>query len=79
MANATQLLEQIKQLSFQELLLFWDGFQAHLRERFTRSAVSTEPAVRPYALAAGEFEVEDAFFEPLPDEWLDVFEGKLDE
>lgn len=31
---------------------------------------------RPFGLAKGEFEVTEAFFEPLPDEILDAFEGK---
>jgi hypothetical protein len=31
---------------------------------------------RPYGLAKGKFHVPDAFFEPLPDELLDAFEGK---
>lgn len=30
---------------------------------------------RPIGLAKGSFTVTDAFFEPLPDEWLDAFEG----
>ncbi len=34
----------------------------------------TEP--RKLGLAKGEFEVTDAFFEPLPDELLAAFEGR---
>jgi antitoxin (DNA-binding transcriptional repressor) of toxin-antitoxin stability system len=31
---------------------------------------------RPIGLAKGRFEVPDSFFEPLPDNLLDLFEGK---
>ena len=31
---------------------------------------------RPIGLHKGQFEVTDAFFEPLPQELLDAFEGK---
>jgi antitoxin (DNA-binding transcriptional repressor) of toxin-antitoxin stability system len=31
---------------------------------------------RPIGLFKGQFEVGDAFFEPLPDDLLDLFEGK---
>ncbi len=34
----------------------------------------TEP--RPVGLASGEFEVPATFFEPLPDELVDAFEGR---
>lgn len=34
----------------------------------------TEP--RPFGLAKGEFEIPDSFYEPLPDDLLDAFEGK---
>ena len=38
--------------------------------------IARRPETRPLGLAAGEFEVTDAFFEPLPDDILDAFEGK---
>jgi len=31
---------------------------------------------RPIGLAAGKFSVPESFFEPLPDETLDLFDGK---
>ena len=31
---------------------------------------------RPFGLLAGTFEVPESFFEPLPDELLDAFEGR---
>lgn len=31
---------------------------------------------RPVGLAEGEFSIPDQFFEPLPDDLLDAFEGK---
>ena len=31
---------------------------------------------RPLGLAAGKFSVPDSFFDPLPDELIDLFEGK---
>jgi antitoxin (DNA-binding transcriptional repressor) of toxin-antitoxin stability system len=33
-------------------------------------------APRPIGLARGEFEVPPSFFEPLPDDLLDAFEGR---
>jgi prevent-host-death family protein len=33
-------------------------------------------APRPIGVAKGEFEVPPGFFDPLPDELLDAFEGK---
>jgi len=35
-----------------------------------------QTGLRPYGLEKGNFYVTDAFFEPLPNEVLDVFEGK---
>lgn len=37
---------------------------------------SLQSGLRPYGLEKGNFYVTDAFFEPLPNEVLDVFEGK---
>ena len=37
---------------------------------------SLQKGLRPYGLEKGNFYVTDAFFEPLPNEVLDVFEGK---
>lgn len=37
------------------------------------AAVEDQP--RSLGLAGGEFSVDDAFFEPLPDEMLDAFDG----
>ncbi len=31
---------------------------------------------RPIGLAKGTFEIPDSFFDPLPDDLLDLFEGK---
>lgn len=31
---------------------------------------------RPIGLAEGEFTIHDSFFDPLPDDLLDLFEGK---
>lgn len=31
---------------------------------------------RPIGLAKGQFEIPDSFFEPLPDDLLDTFDGK---
>ncbi len=40
--------------------------------RLAEPAASTRPA----GLARGEFTVPDSFFEPLPDQDLDAFEGR---
>jgi hypothetical protein len=36
----------------------------------------SEAAPRPMGLAQGRGHVPPAFFEPLPDDWLDAFEGE---
>ncbi|MEN6438760.1 MAG: hypothetical protein ABFD97_09265 [Syntrophobacter sp.] len=33
-------------------------------------------SIRPIGLAKGQFEVPESFFEPLPDDFLDAFNGK---
>jgi prevent-host-death family protein len=38
--------------------------------------VAQRPEKRALGQAAGQFAVTEAFFEPLPDEILDAFEGK---
>jgi antitoxin (DNA-binding transcriptional repressor) of toxin-antitoxin stability system len=38
-------------------------------------AIAKPRGERPIGLAKGEFEVPEAFFEPLPDEIIDAFEG----
>jgi hypothetical protein len=34
-------------------------------------------SARPIGLAKGKFSIPDSFFEPLPEELLDAFEGKV--
>ena len=41
-----------------------------------RPLPATRHKKRPIGLAAGSFAVPDSFFEPLPDELLDLFEGR---
>ena len=36
----------------------------------------TRKKPRPFGFARGEFEIPDSFFEPLPDDLLDAFEGR---
>lgn len=36
----------------------------------------TDSSERPVGLGKGTLELDDAFFEPLPEEMLDLFEGK---
>lgn len=40
-----------------------------------RAATPVRQAPRPIGLAKGTFEVPQSFFEPLPDDILDVFSG----
>ncbi|BAP57041.1 hypothetical protein THII_2744 [Thioploca ingrica] len=37
---------------------------------------NTKPSFRPIGLAKGKLSIPDSFFEPLPEELLDAFEGK---
>lgn len=39
-------------------------------------AIDRPSGERPVGLAKGEFDIPDSFFEPLPDEIVDAFEGR---
>jgi prevent-host-death family protein len=41
-----------------------------------RPVAPQRKAPRPIGLAEGEFTIRESFFEPLPDDLLDLFEGK---
>ena len=41
-----------------------------------KPVAATRTTPRPIGLAEGEFTIHDSFFDPLPDDLLDLFEGK---
>ena len=71
-----QLIEEIKQIPPEKLAEVYDLIH------YFRLGLAQEkqiPALkkRPIGLAKGRLEIPDSFFEPLPDEMLDAFEGKV--
>jgi hypothetical protein len=69
-----QLIEEIKQIPAEKLAEAYDlihYFRLGLVQEKLKSAIKQ----RPIGLAKGQFEMPSSFFEPLPDDVLDVFEG----
>jgi hypothetical protein len=44
-----------------------------------QSTSAAPPAPRPFGWLKGQVEVPDSFFDPLPDDLLDLFEGRGEE
>ncbi len=68
-ANLSQYLEALAR-GERVVIARWNRPVAELKPI---AAARTEP--RPIAGARGAVEVPPSFFEPLPDEWLNAFEG----
>ena len=69
-----QLIEEIKQIPSEKLAEIYDLI--HYFRLGLAQAKPTEPiCLRPIGLAKGQFEIPAGFFEPLPDDMLDAFEG----
>lgn len=70
-----QLIEEIKQIPNEKLAEIYD-----LIHYFRLGLVQEKPAPsikqRPIGLAKGSVQIPADFFEPLPDEILDAFEGR---
>lgn len=70
-----QLIEEIKQIPSEKLDEIYDlihYFRLGLAQEKQMETISR----RPIGLAKGLFTIPAGFFEPLPDEILDAFEGK---
>ena len=69
-----QLIEEIKQIPNEKLAEIYDlihYFRLGLRQERQTESISR----RPIGLAKGQLEIPASFFEPLPDNILDAFEG----
>lgn len=69
-----QLIEEIKQIPNEKLAEIYDlihYFRLGLRQERQTESISQ----RPIGLAKGQLEIPVSFFEPLPDDMLDAFEG----
>jgi hypothetical protein len=69
-----QLIEEIKQIPNEKLAEIYDlihYFRLGLRQERQVENISQ----RPIGLAKGQLEIPASFFEPLPDDILDAFEG----
>ncbi|MDP2902130.1 MAG: DUF2281 domain-containing protein [Methylovulum sp.] len=69
-----QLIEEIKQLPEAKLAEIYD-FIHYLRLNLHQKKQGGGIKRRPIGLAKGMFEIPANFFEPLPNEILDTFEG----
>jgi hypothetical protein len=71
-----QLIEEIKQIPSDKLEELYD-LMHYFRLGLTHERQAQAPVTRrPIGLAKGTFQVPPSFFEPLPDEILDAFEGE---
>lgn len=69
-----RIIDEIKQIPPDKLAEVYD--LVHYFRLGLVYEAETPPMQRPIGLAKGIFQVPDSFFEPLPDEMLDAFEGK---
>jgi hypothetical protein len=70
-----QLIEEIKQIPPEKLAEIYDLIH-YFRLGLTQEKRAVPILKRPIGLAKGRFEIPANFFEPLPDDMLDLFEGK---
>jgi hypothetical protein len=69
-----QLINEIKQIPGNKLAELYDLI--HYFRLGLASEQGAAHARRPIGLAKGQFRVPESFFDPLPDEVLEEFEGK---
>lgn len=68
-----QIIAEIKQIQDDKLAEIYD-FIHYFRLGLSRERVSSPS--RPIGLAKHQLEIPPAFYDPLPDDLLDAFEGK---
>lgn len=71
-----QLIEEIKQIPGDKLTELYDLIHYFRLGLIHEKQTQTKAAQRPIGLAKDTFQVPPSFFEPLPDDILDAFEGK---
>ncbi|SJM89272.1 conserved hypothetical protein [Crenothrix polyspora] len=70
-----QLIEEIKQIPTEKLAEIYDLIH-YFRLGLAQEKSTENIRQRPIGLAKGQLEIPTSFFEPLPDDMLDAFEGK---
>ena len=70
-----QLIEEIKQIPDEKLAEIYDLIH-YFRLGLVQEKLTPSIKQRPIGLAKGCLQISADFFEPLPDEILDAFEGK---
>lgn len=76
MSQLELLIKEIETLPIKDFMYVWEKMQDKIKQLFVINDLRTEK--RPFALCKDEFQVTDSFFEPLPDEIYDMFNGKND-
>jgi hypothetical protein len=69
-----QIISELKQIPNDKLAEVYDLI--HYFRIGLASEGNTLPEQRPIGLAKGKLQIPESFFEPLPDDLLDAFEGK---
>jgi len=69
-----QLIEEIKQIPNEKLAEIYDLIH-YFRLGLTQENQTPKIRHRPIGLAKGQLEIPASFFEPLPEDILDAFEG----
>lgn len=71
-----QIIQEIKQIPSEKLAEVYD-FVHYFRLGLQHGKPFPEPLKqRPIGLAKNDFQVPASFFDPLPEDMLDAFEGK---
>ena len=70
-----QLIEEIKQIPSEKLTEVYDLLH-YFRLGLAQEKSAPTMTQRPIGLAKGQLNIPASFFEPLPDDLLDAFEGK---
>lgn len=71
-----RLIEEIKRIPPDKLAEVYDFVHYFRLGLAHEEAHQALPATRPIGLAKDQFQVPASFFEPLPDDLLDAFEGR---
>jgi len=69
-----QIIDEIKQIPYDKLIEVYDLI--HYFRVGLVGGTDALPKQRPIGLAKEVLQIPASFFEPLPDEMLDAFEGK---
>jgi len=74
MNHIEYLINEIEILPATDFILLWERMQEKLKRNFILQFPQIEK--RPYALCKGDFLLNSSFYEALPNEIIDLFDGK---